>query len=175
MKKFTKRFLSLFLCLLMVTGTFSPTPFTAKATETIPVSLSENEISISEFTQVQPEENIEPETAVSDNTTKKEPSVISFYDDDRTTLLYSITVDNNGAAFHLNEYLNNIYEIPTLKNGYPLYKWDCPQRDKEYRTEYIYSSMTFKKTHNFYAIWDDEPYNYNIDYYEIVSYHIHNN
>lgn len=164
MKKFTKRFLSIFLCLLMVSGTIAQTPLTAQATETVSVSLSENEISILETIETEPAENTVPETAVSGNDAPEEPALISFYDDDDTTLLYSISVDNNGAGFHLNQYLGNIYEIPTLKKGYPLYKWDCPQRGKDYRTEYIYSTMTFKKSHTFFAIWDDIPYNYNINY-----------
>lgn len=164
MKNFTKRFLSLFLCLLMVAGTIAETPFTAKATETVTVSISENEIPICESPEAEPQENVPAETAVSGNDTTQNATLISFYDDDYTTLLYSISVDNNGSGFHLDEYLSNIYEIPTMKNGYPLYKWDCPQRGKTYRTETVYSSLTYKQPHTFYAIWDDEPYEYSIDY-----------
>ncbi len=147
MKKTGTRFLSLFLCLLMVFTALPGSAMTANATEKVPGSVSENTL---------------PETTVSNNEGDENKILISFYDDDNTTLLYSISIPKDGSK--LCETLDDISDIPMIKKGYALYKWECPQRSASYKTAYIYSSLTMKKDHTFYAIWDDVPYDFTIDY-----------
>ncbi len=149
MRKTATRFLSLFLCLLMVFTALPQSAVSAKATETEPVAVSENTVR-------------ETATAVSDNDIDENKILISFYDDDYSTLLYSISIPKGGAK--LCETLDDISEIPMIKKGYELYKWDCPQREASYKTSYIYNSLTMKKDHTFYAIWDDAPYDFTINY-----------
>ncbi len=160
MKKTVTRFLSLFLCLLMVFTSLPQNAITAKATETDLGAVSDN--TASETAPGAISENNVSKTTVSSNDTSEDTVLVSFYDDDYTTLLYSISIPNDGSK--LCETLDDISEIPMIKKGYELYRWECPQRDNEYKTTYIYNTLTMKKDHVFYAIWDDEPFEFIIDY-----------
>lgn len=152
MKQTGTRFLSLFLCLLLVFGTIFET--SVPATETV----SENEI----FEAVSEE--------VSANTTAETTSgsdtiTIAFYDPDTDEPLLQIPAIYNGSSVYLSEYLESGDSLNIVRRGYPLYRWYSVNNDRNYRSSYIYDSMAFKKDHTFYAVWDTEPYDFSIEYH----------
>ncbi len=164
MKKSSTKFLSLFLCFLMIFTALPVNVPTIRATETVPVNVSENTVEeTAEKAPASVSENIVRETTVSNNDTAEEDKVhLTFYDDDRTTVLYTFSMPKD--TINLYKALDDISEIPMIKKGYPIYRWDCPQRDRKYLTTYIYNTLTLKVDHSFYAIWDEDPYDFTIDY-----------
>lgn len=124
MKKSSTKFLSLFLCFLMIFTAFPVNVPTIQATEEVPVNVSEN--TVEETAGKAPasvSENIVQETTVSNNDTAEEDNIhLTFYDDDRSTVLYRFSMPKD--TINLYKALDDISEIPMIKKGYPIYRWD---------------------------------------------------
>ncbi len=167
MKKISTRFLSLFLCLLMILGTIAETPILVSATEKVQETVSENEIpeNMTDEPEVILPENTPEESTVSDNTADDSTITVSFYDSDQTTLLLQVPLEYNGTALYLDEYLESVDALNMVRRGYPIYRWYSINNSREYKPAYLYNKLGYKKDHSFYAVWDTEPYDFPIEYH----------
>lgn len=149
MQKTVTRFLSLFLCLLMV--------FTALPTSAISAGATEKEVEAVS-------ENTLPETTVSENEAEPNTITASFYDSDQTTLLLQVPMEYSGTALHLDGYIASVDTLCMVRRGYSIDRWYSVNNEKNYRPQYVYSTFNFRKDQPFYAVWDTDPYEYTISY-----------
>ena len=166
MKKTAARFLSLFLCLMMVFTALPANAVTAKATEVEPVAVSENALPEMEVPEMEVPENTLPEneTTVSDNDTDDNIVTSYFYDEDQTTLLFKIETEYNGTALKYSDILEDSSSLEMVRRGYEVYQWYNTAKEKGYRPSKLYDGFSFRKDQYFYAVYSPYPYEFTIDY-----------
>ena len=154
MSKNKLKFLSFLLSLIMVLTVVAEIPLSVSAAP-VQGSISENAILPETVTT-----DILPETTVSGDDVTPE-NTVQFLDSDSTTVLLTVTLQESSK---LSSYLASADIIKFVRNGYSISRWYSPAQDRNFKPDYVYSTLNLKKNPVLIAVWETAPYEFSISY-----------
>ena len=178
MKKWNMRFLSLFLCFMMVAGTIGSHPITSTATQVSENSVSENSTTPDDIVtgddNTTDTDDTTDVTDTADTTDTTEDQLTNeavaetvtayFYDSDGATLLLSVPMQYDGSKVYLCDVLSDVNAITLVHKGYQIKRWYRPSADKENKPSYVFNELGFSQDTVFHAVWNTTPYEFDINY-----------
>lgn len=88
----------------------------------------------------------------------------TFYDTDKTTVLFSVPMTYEGYDIHLISVDENSQRYSPVLRGYGVDYWYCISNDKTYTPYKVYNNLNFRRDMAFYPVLETEPYEYCIRY-----------